>query len=181
MKMLMLNGIPDNDRYKHFEKDFETNLHLNTKDQIDYFRLRDMNIQYCCGCWSCWVKTPGYCAISDDHEQILSRFNHADRVVFITPIIAGYESALIKTCKDRIIPIVQPYTQIYHGEMHHVQRYPKSPDIELVLLTDETTTEDDIHLIQHTYDRVALNFNSTVVKVTTYQPQGGDDRVLSRH
>ena len=49
MKMLVLNGITEDEKYRGFEKAIEDNVRKNTQIEIDYFRLRDMNIKYCTG------------------------------------------------------------------------------------------------------------------------------------
>lgn len=180
MKLLIISGITNNPKYQLFEEEIE-NCVVNNKDyDIDYFRLRDMNINYCTGCWNCWVKTPGKCAIKDDHEQILSRLPNSDKILYISPIIMGYESALLKTFKDRIIPTAHPYIKVYKGEQHHHQRYEHMPEINVLLLKDEDTIIDDLHLIKHTYERVALNFSSSLNQFQAIDEIGGVQDVLSR-
>lgn len=173
MNQLILNGIPEDAIYQDMEVAIEIALKEQTKTVIDYFKLRDMTINYCTGCWSCWYKTPGQCAFKDDHEQILSRLPHTDKLLFITPVIMGYESALIKTCKDRNIPIAHPYIEIHHGEMHHRQRYSKTTEIQVLLITDSSTTQEDIDLVKMTYERMALNFHSRVTYFETIDSIGG--------
>lgn len=180
MHTLILNGIPSDDKYNAIEKKIEQEVLNNTTDRVEYFRLRGMNINYCTGCWSCWWKTPGYCSIKDDHEMILSRFPHVDKVVFVSPIMMGYESSILKKTKDRIIPTALPYIHIYKGEMHHVQRYSSQPDIEVHLITDEDTIDSEINNILHTYERIALNFTTKVTNLVT-SPVGGKTYVTSSH
>lgn len=157
MKLLILNGIPNNEKFLDYEKQIEKLVSNNKSDDIDYFRLRDMDINYCNGCWNCWTKTPGLCAIKDDFEQIFSRISHVDKILYISPVILGYESSLIKKCKDRSIGIAIPYITIYKGEQHHLQRYEKLPETSILLLTDDNTTDEDLDLIYSTYYRNALN------------------------
>ena len=180
MKLLIMDGIPSDHPYSPYSKEIQQLVLENTKHQVDYFRLADMDIHYCTGCWSCWYKTPGYCAIKDDHEQLLSCIPQADQLLYISPVIMGYESALLKTCKDRSIPVIHPYISIVKGEQHHRQRYEgMSPGINVLVLEDEATTPEDIKLIKHTYDRVALNFHSSVNIFHSYSGQGGFDYVLN--
>jgi len=159
MKILILNGITEDEKYIDYEQAIEKSVTENKVHDIDYFRLRDMNINYCRGCWDCWVKTPGLCGIKDDHEMILSRIPNVDLVLYISPVILGYESAILKTCKDRSIGQAHPYISIQKGEQHHVRRYESMPDISVLLITDEDTTTEDIDLIANTYFRNALNFS----------------------
>jgi len=157
MRILVLNGIPKNEKYMDYEATIEKSIIENNTHEIEYFRLRDMDIEYCTGCWSCWVKTPGLCAIKDDYEQVFSRIPHADRILYISPVILGYESSILKKCKDRSIGTAIPYITYFNGEQHHLQRYEKHPDISVLLITDEDTIQEDIDLISSTYFRNALN------------------------
>ena len=158
MKILVLNGIPDDKKYTDYEQAIEKSVSENTKHEIDYFRLRDMNINYCRGCWDCWVKTPGKCGIKDDHEMILSRHPNVDMILYVSPVILGYESSILKTCKDRSIGTANPYISIHKGEQHHIQRYEDLPDISVMIIRDDDTTEEEIDIIASTYFRNALNF-----------------------
>ena len=180
MKLLVLNGITEEKQYEDFESALEENVLNNTKLDIEYFRLRDMNIHYCTGCWSCWMKTSGKCAIQDDFEQVLSRIPNADKILYVSPVILGYETALLKRCKDRSIPVIHPYIRIYKGELHHKLRYKKMPQIHVLLQKDENTTQKEIETIQYTYNRMALNFGSEVKQFEVIDKTGGVDHVFSR-
>lgn len=180
MKLLLMDGIPKGHAYEAYSDDIKNAILADTQHDIDYFRLRDMNIHHCTGCWSCWYKTPGRCAIKDDYEQLLSRIPHADALVYITPVIIGYESALLKTCKDRSIPTIHPYVTIHEGEQHHYKRYESMHyTANVLLLSDEDTTDGDIDLIRHAYDRIALNAQTHVNLFHVSQGEGGIDYVLN--
>jgi len=174
----MVNGIPDNPEYAEYETALVKAIKINPHDAIDYFVVRDMNIHFCTGCWDCWLKTPGLCALKDDQEQILSRAPHADLILFISPVILGYESALLKKVKDRLIPIVHPYIRVYKGEQHHLQRYTKSPNISVLLMKHDDTTSEDLKIIRHAYERVALNYGSSVTGFHVIENAGGVENVL---
>ena len=85
-----------------------------------------MRLKACIGCFGCWVKTPGICAIKDDDgKRYLERFVASDLMIIVTRIPFGSYSPAIKRALDRGIPSLQPYFRIYRGEMHHMQRYPR--------------------------------------------------------
>ena len=181
MKILILSGITGDNKYTDFEQTIEKAVLENTKHEIEYFRLRDMNINYCRGCWDCWVKTPGKCGIKDEHEMILSRMPNVDMILYISPVIFGYESSILKTCKDRSIGTAHPYITLHKGEQHHIQRYEAMPDISVMLITDDDTTEEDIDLISSTYFRNALNFRKDdTSKFVTINNAGGVKDVFDR-
>jgi multimeric flavodoxin WrbA len=161
-KILFINGLENHSNFKTVESLMEKTIEKENQYDIDYFKLRDMNINYCTGCWDCWLKTPGRCAIKDDHEKILKKMPHSDIVIYFSPIIAGYYSALIKKLMDRMIPLAHPYIKIVNNESHHVQRYKKLPDISMIILKDGNTEDEDISIIKDTINRIALNFDSQV-------------------
>lgn len=157
MRLLILNGIPENSEFLDYEQEIEKLVLENKIHNIDYFRLREMDIKYCNGCWSCWTRTPGRCAIKDEYEQIFSRMSNVDMILYVSPVILGYESSLIKKCKDRSIGNLHPYIVMYKGEQHHRKRYSELPEISVMLIKDKNTTKEDIDLIASTYQRNALN------------------------
>lgn len=179
MKILVINGITADSQYKLAEKELESAIVNNQIHEIEYFRLRDMNINFCTGCWSCWYKTPGYCSIKDDYEQILSRIPDIDQLIFVTPIIRGYESSLIKTAKDRIIPMAHPYIRIYKGEFHHCERYEKMPKLGVILVNEDNTASESNALIKQTYNRMALNFATTLSLFESTKESGGISNVIN--
>lgn len=178
MKLLIVNGIPDHHLQPEYEKALEKIMNESEHDII-YFKLRDMNINFCTGCFDCWVKTPGLCVIKDDQEKIIKYAPHVDHLVFVSPIILGYESSLLKKFKDRIIPIIHPYIRVYHGEQHHYPRYKNLPNLTFIGIEDEMTNQVDRDLIKHTYERIALNFSSTLHQFHTSRDIGGVKHVFN--
>ena len=65
-KITLINGITD-DNYSSFEEKLAS-LCNKSNEQVKYecITLRQKKINYCCGCWDCWVKTPGECVFKDD-------------------------------------------------------------------------------------------------------------------
>lgn len=160
MKLMILNAIPDGSRYSDIEQGLLESIAKDEKNEIEHMMIRDLDINYCTGCWDCWVKTPGICALHDDQIKILSRYPKMDLVIFITPVVAGYESFLLKRARDRLIPLVHPYIQIHKGEQHHIQRYNKNPDIGLIVIKDDDEAIEELELIHDTYKRMTLNIIS---------------------
>ena len=84
----------------------------------------EMHLKACIGCFGCWIKTPGICALGDDDgKRYLERFVTSDLMMLVTQIPFGSYSPAIKRALDRGIPSLLPFFRIYQGEMHHVQRY----------------------------------------------------------
>ncbi len=162
MKIIILNGNPDASN-----EQFDQYLHnlseaLADKHTITMFTLREMDIKYCTGCWSCWLKTPGECAVTDDSRDTCRACINSDLALFASPVIMGFTSAMKKKATDKYIPLLHPYVTIVQGECHHVARYDKYPLLGLLLEKDQDTDEDDVKIITDIYQRIALNFKTTL-------------------
>ena len=161
MKITILNG----DMVKG-ESDFSVYVEklaekLQENNVVNLYNLQKMNLHYCTGCWSCWWKTPGTCAIKDDAEQILKSVINADFIIFASPLMAGFTSSTLKKITDRFVGLLHPYIKLKNGECHHLKRYDKYPDFGLVLKKEADTDTEDIEIINDIYDRFAINFHST--------------------
>lgn len=172
MKLTFLNGI-NNDNYRELEDQLTTLVHTN-KHEIKVFKLREMDIKYCIGCWDCWVKTPGECVFQDDQTEILKNIVHSDVLVFLSPIVMGYTSSVLKRTHDRLIPLVHPYISMIKGESHHIRRYLKLPKVATVLVEDEQYNDEDATMIENIYQRFSLNIREDLVfSISVKEDLGG--------
>lgn len=119
-----------------------------------------LQIRPCRGCFVCWLKTPGRCAIRDDHEPVLQALAEADMRILMTPVTWGGYSSALKKVMDRSIPILLPFFATYHGEIHHPQRYPGHRRL-LVIGTQERGDEAEAATFHRLVERNALNMNIT--------------------
>jgi multimeric flavodoxin WrbA len=119
--------------------------------------LREMDIHYCTGCWSCWWKTPGLCTFKDDMTGVYPVMLASDLVVWASPLVLGNVSALTKKAQDRFIPLLHPYIELVNGESHHRRRYPKDIDMGLIIETADGDTREDAEIVRHMHERLALN------------------------
>lgn len=157
-KITLINGLRENDS-PEFEKQLE--LLVKERTDIDCFTIRNMKIDYCCGCWSCWLKTPGLCSQKDEMPKILKSIIHSDLLVMISPVVMGFVSPLIKKVNDKIIPSAHPYIGVYKGELHHIKRYDKLPKIALVLVDQNNFPADSVDIINEVYERLAINLRTS--------------------
>jgi len=159
MKKIVIISSMTADGCKGFEDQLKMNL---DKDQymIESFPVGEMKINYCSGCWSCWLKTPGLCAQKDEMPAILKSVINADLALLVSPVKMGFVSADIKKVTDKMIPLVHPYITIYKGECHHVKRYDHFPKLGLILLGDKTQNQPSKAIIDRIYERVAINMRS---------------------
>lgn len=162
MQITILNGNPytENINFDNYLQELSQRLEAS-QHSVTLFELRDMAIKYCTGCFGCWVKTPGECVIKDDSATIRHEFINSDFVLFASPVIMGFISAVLKKTQDKLIPLLLPYFEMFQGEVHHQRRYDKYPRIGLLLEKDTSTDEEDIEIISDIYRRTAINFKSS--------------------
>ncbi len=95
---------------------------------VTAFTLDREKIKPCTGCFNCWLKTPGECAVkSDGINDIACKAMRAHAIVLLTEIAFGGFSADIKAFLDRSIQNVLPFMEVYEGEVHHPMRYERFP------------------------------------------------------
>ena len=81
-------------------------------------------LQFCRGCFDCWTKTPGECAIQDGIAEINLACMKSDVVVYLCPIVFGQFSANMKSAIDRWLPNMLPFfITRKDGSTMHPPRY----------------------------------------------------------
>lgn len=140
---------------------------LEKGHQVTTFKLRELKLNYCNGCWACWVKTPGRCKIKDDMSEVYRSFIDSDLVIFAAQMRMGFPNALMKKVNDRLIPLVHPYIELVDNECHHRSRYEKYPYWGLLLQKEENGFDDDIELVSEIYKRTSLNIKSSLLFTCT--------------
>ena len=127
MNILVLNGGPRDSRGETCRKIAEAVADQSraTGHAVTAYDLDGLNIKPCRGCFACWLKHPGTCAVQDDEELILKAMAGSDAQVWITPVTFGGYSPALKKALDRSIPNILPLFTRRQGEVHHPQRYDK--------------------------------------------------------
>lgn len=161
MKITFINGNPlsSNPSFESRVNDLTGLLKLKGHT-ISYFELANNKIISCTGCWGCWVKTPGECLFDDDSRQIRKEIINSDWVIFASPIILGFTSAILKKMQDKLVPLVHPYIELVNDECHHEKRYENYPKMGLLYTKDQNTDKEDLVIIEEIYHRLALNFKT---------------------
>ena len=164
MNITILNGNPDagntafDDYLARLSDELNSNSHAVTS-----FDLREMDIKYCIGCFGCWVKSPGECRSRDESSQVCKAYINSDFVLWASPVIMGFYSALLKKVTDKLICIVHPYGEFVEGEVHHLPRYDHYPTTGLLLEKGIDSDDEDVQIISNIHSRTALNFKSNLV------------------
>jgi len=129
--------------------------------------LEDKKIAYCTGCFGCWVQTPGECVIKDYVESIVKQMVHSDLIIYITPIVFGGYSSILKKALDRQISRVLPYFTKVDGEVHHSKRYEKQQSLLSIGLIDKHDTEKE-EIFKSLVARNAINMWSPFQRAIIY-------------
>jgi len=160
MNITLINGIDDITKWK----DHEESLTLLCNDlitegfKVKLLTIREMNLNYCNGCWDCWTKTPGICRMKDDGPEYLKSIKDADLLLYCSPISAGFVTTETKKALDRFIPNALPNITIYDKECHHLQRYPKNDSgLGLILMDDGNLNTKSKDLVYRNFDRIQKN------------------------
>ncbi len=130
MKVTIFNGSP---------RGRKSNSHLIVEPLLEGAReagaeteevfLVEKDIEHCRGCFACWGKTPGICAIKDDMAGLLDLLLESDYAGMAAPVYGMYMPGLLKNFYDRFLPLATPY--IYRnddGSFYHegrVKRFPR--------------------------------------------------------
>jgi multimeric flavodoxin WrbA len=126
---------------------------------VDHLSLPQLKLSDCIGCWSCWVKTPGLCALRDDGARVLRSYLASDLAVFATPLGLGFVSGVMKRMLDRLIPLFCPHIEVYRGECVHSRRYDRYPAVGC-LLHRGNYDEEDLSVTREYFRRYAFHFQT---------------------
>ena len=163
MKICLINGNPGVEN-SGFEDSYNQLVKILVNNhEVTSYVLREKKIKSCTGCFSCWVKTPGECIFSDDTADIRKKTIHSDLVLFASPIIMGFTSALLKHVQDKMIPLLHPYILFVDKECHHEKRYENYPKTGVLYQKMEDTTQEELHIIEEIYNRYVINFHSDLI------------------
>jgi len=158
MNVLIINGTPEKG-WEEYDKALQAAAeNLSDEHEVSMFTIRDMEINYCRGCFGCWVKTPGKCVFRDGMDDILSKYPNTDFLIFATPIKTGFMTSLTKKTMDRMIPVVLPYIELFENECHHPKRYDNNPVLG-ILVFDKGADADSVEITFKSIDRLSLNFH----------------------
>ena len=85
--------------------------------------------------------------------MILKKIVHADQMWVISDTALGFLDHKGKNVYDRMLPILTMYLTFYKGQLRHVPRYEKLPDVGLICLGSVEKA-----YLKRWNERAALNF-----------------------
>ena len=135
MKILAINGSPRGRRSntdRILQPFLEGAREAGAETETVY--LKDLKINHCLGCFTCWTKTPGVCVHKDDMAALLPKVRRADVVVYATPLYVFTVSGLMKDFMDRLLPLADPHIVQRGAHYTHPPRYTDGPSVRRVVL-----------------------------------------------
>jgi len=115
--------------------------------EIETIKLKDMQINPCTGCYTCWTKTPGDCIFQDDMTDLRLKFRKADLIIFASPLYIFSVTGIMKNFLDRMLPNIKPYMIIENGETRHPQRYAEDKEQGFIVFSAAGFPE-----VEHNFD-----------------------------
>ena len=99
-------------------------------------------IHPCVGCFSCWNRTPGQCAVHDGYENMGKLIHDADEVIVISRYTWGGFSGFVKNVFDRCLGYVLPQFEVVNGESHHQKRYAEDKPFTFIFYGPHLSEEE---------------------------------------
>lgn len=137
MKILALNGSPrgKSGNTEVILKPFLKGC-MDAGAEVETIYLKDKDIKHCCGCFTCWTKTPGKCVYKDDMEELLSKVLEADVMVYATPLYYYTVTGIMKDFMDRMLPLNNREIIRVGDNYSHPRRFKRETARKTVLISN---------------------------------------------
>ncbi|MDR0839912.1 MAG: flavodoxin family protein [Christensenellaceae bacterium] len=134
MNVLVINGSPKGENSGTL---LLTRAFLRGAGWADaeFISVAQSEIKPCRGCFACWNKTPGACAIRDDMAEILKKIIMADVIVWSFPLYYFSVPGELKTLIDRQLPLNLPFMEANSASGGHPSRYDMRRQRHVVIST----------------------------------------------
>lgn len=160
MQTVILYGCALNDEYAQRLLPLVTTLLGKNGNPPQSINLEELRITDCTGCFGCWTRTPGECVIHDDAPAVTARMAHAERIIFICPVVFGGFAPVLKRVIERSISLLLPFMRVYRGESHHPVRYGRQYQLCGIGILTRPDPEAEASFKER-LRRLSLNFNGT--------------------
>lgn len=120
MKVLIINGSPKGERSNTM---WLTNAFVSgfpESAEVKTITLRDKDIHPCLGCFSCWTKTPGQCAIKDDMQEIYQDILEADVIIESIPLYFAGMPSRMRMMTERCLLFTKRYEGSPEDSFHTI-------------------------------------------------------------
>ncbi|MCR4952014.1 MAG: hypothetical protein K6A40_11900 [Solobacterium sp.] len=106
-------------------------------------------IRPCPGCFSCWTKTPGRCAVHDGYETMGYLLHHAEKIQIISRLTYGGFSPFVKNVFDRSLAYVLPFFEVTGRETHHQKRYDDDKAFSFLFYGSDLSQEEKTAAVKY--------------------------------
>ena len=106
-------------------------------------------IRPCPGCFSCWTKTPGKCAVHDGYEKMGYLLHHAEKIQVISRLTYGGFSPFVKNVFDRSLGYVLPFFEVTGRETHHQKRCDEDKAFSFLFYGNDLSQEEKTAAVKY--------------------------------
>ena len=152
MNVLVINGSPKG-KHSNTMKLTQAFLKGTGYGSTDIVNVANTKIKPCLGCFACWNKTPGTCAIDDEMGEVLSKLIAADIVIWAFPLYYFSVPGALKNIIDRQLPLALPFMVANNDSGGHPPRYDLSSQRHVLISTC------GFWIAQDNYDAVIAMFD----------------------
>lgn len=147
--------------FKHLFPDLPKNVTVISPEK---------NVHPCIGCLCCFTRTPGYCILRDDYQQMGEVMSKTTELVIISRNCYGSFSPYIKNVIDRCLPYQLPFFEIRQGRMYQKIRYDNRIHFSVHMYSDKdgTMTEKEQALAQKFAENLCQSLNGTGSTIAFY-------------
>lgn len=129
------------------------NEQLGANTVVDIFDIykKDVVINDCIGCFTCWTKSPGKCVFKDSMVEIMEKFLAADIVIWSFPLYFFGMPSKIKACLDRQLPTLLPF--MLSDQAGHQMRYDLSHQKNVIIVSGGLSAiENNFEAVEKQFD-----------------------------
>lgn len=137
--------ITDGEHITALSQDLQKSLmerFINKGYEVLHYGVTKDDIAHCNGCFGCWIKTPGECIIADKISAINKDCMNSELVIYVSPIVFGGFSGIMKNTLDRSLPNVSPFFTVAADQTTHNPRYDKYPLRSVIGYGNSITTKE---------------------------------------
>lgn len=167
MKVLVINGSPKGERSNTM---WLTNAFVSgfpKEAEVKTIHLRDKDIHPCMGCFSCWTKTPGRCAIQDDMQEIYRDMLEADVIIESLPLYFAGMPSRMRMMTERCLLFTQRYEgspeDTFHSILEMEEHSLKDKKLVVIASCGYVSMDTMFEGLLKEYDLICGNGNYTKV------------------
>jgi putative NADPH-quinone reductase len=90
--------------------------------ELELLYASELKVKPCLACFNCCFKTEGKCTQKDAMQDVYPKLREADTWVFGTPVWWGGVPGSAKNLIDRLMPMIEAFSEIREGRCEMVRR-----------------------------------------------------------